>query len=306
MSDGRTIEILRTAKRWGQRSQQIVVAVQPWAVILAVAAFILAAYELEMGRRLRQASLFVSAVEVAQLAREASKDEDAKIEIGQSHVFQAISRSGTSLRGLNAKDLRIEGVDLAGVDLRDAHFWGTQMSGVDLTGADLSGAVLSEAFFHPIHNRETLICSDLTNANLERSQLTDATIFFSTFAGANFSDAALGANFLCHVDLSGADFTGAKVWNPIALYGVDLSGARGLTNEQTSLFCGQDVSLPDGQLVKACSEDGARDECYRYAMLVHASADSSIPGMESKIHCSQLLSRSRDWMDEYDRNQQQR
>lgn len=333
MASGKVRELLRSLRKLCAGLHRFIVAVQPWAVLLAVIGLLLSAYELDTGRRLRQASLFVSATEVAQMAREAStaenerrklemakeksKPEEAegekleseadegeptKLEIGQSYIFQAISRSGVSLRGLHAKDLSIMDVDLSGVDLRDANLSGVSIYGVAFANADLSNSLLSEATLGPSNSTKTVVCSTLTNANLERSQLTDTFFAFTDLAGANFRDTLLGFNGLCHVDLSGADFTRSRILaGKIALYGTDLSNVRGFSEEHMPRFCGAGARLPNGRSVRACPEGGVyavfRNRCQETTKAAIDADDHSVPTKKIS-QCDHLLSRSRTWLDQ--------
>ena len=110
---------------------------------------------------------------------------------------------------LDQQDLRrlmsdnaCEGCDLAGAELT-----GMRLAGTDLAGASLNGADLRRSFLFNV---------DLSNADLR--------------------DADLGGAIVQATQLSGADLAGTSLAGTVFV-GVDLSGARGLSQELLNMAC---------------------------------------------------------------------
>ncbi|MFD5878476.1 pentapeptide repeat-containing protein [Streptomyces yangpuensis] len=124
------------------------------------------------------------------------------------------------------------GLHLAGAYLVEADLTGAFINRADLTHADLhlanlSGALLMDAVL--IHAQ--LVGVALTNANLNSATLTRADLTGADLTGADLFDANLTAAVLARVDFTGADLTGANLTDA-HLWGVDLSTAKGLTQDQ--------------------------------------------------------------------------
>jgi TIR domain/Pentapeptide repeats (8 copies) len=104
-------------------------------------------------------------------------------------------------------------VKLPGADLYKADLSWTSLYKANLTGARLVGADLSGAF--------------LKSANLSQAYLTDANLMLANLVGTNLRGAILWRAKFETTDVSGTDFSNAKVGATI--FGdVDLSVARGL------------------------------------------------------------------------------
>lgn len=107
-----------------------------------------------------------------------------------------------------------------------------------LTGADFSNQCLQNSNFEGADLADAkLVMSCLSHANLRQASLKRADL-----SGANLFDAKLDA----------ADFSGA-VLSSTSLKNADLSRAKGLTQAQLDLACGDaKTRLPAGLRVKQC------------------------------------------------------
>lgn len=107
-----------------------------------------------------------------------------------------------------------------------------------LAGVDLSNECLKGADFRG---------ANLDNAKLVLTCLSHAKLNNASFRHVDFSGANLG-----WTEMDGADLTYA-VFTITSLKGADLSGAKGLTQAQLDLACGDAATkLPAGIHVKAC------------------------------------------------------
>jgi uncharacterized protein YjbI with pentapeptide repeats len=115
---------------------------------------------------------------------------------------------------------------------------------VDCPHCDLSGADLSN---------ECVKGGDLTGANFSHAKALYMCMSIANFSGASFRFADLTGANLGHSNLKGADMTGAKL-NITSIKGADLSTAKGLTQAQLDLACGDaETKLPDGFQAKSCA-----------------------------------------------------
>ncbi len=108
-------------------------------------------------------------------------------------------KAGKSLAGKNLSGLDLSGVNLSGVNLSRADLRSADLLGTDLCRANLSGAYL-------------------TMTNLSEAKLRGATLFLTyllstKLEGANLRESIIDSAIFENADLSGADLTGANIWN---------------------------------------------------------------------------------------------
>ena len=202
---------------------------EPLAILLAALGLLLAWYEFNASRVLREATLFTMASELLQKAREIDERDETEYpmaRVGQVRVLEEAIESGVSLEGINARCARLEHGSFAGANFSHANLWGSNLIATNLSNAVLEGALLSRALLGCANNREKRrTCTKLTNANLKNAQMTNARLDYVTLDGA---------------DLKGANLDYAK------LLSVDLSNVKGLTQRQLEKVCGSAVTLPSG------------------------------------------------------------
>jgi uncharacterized protein YjbI with pentapeptide repeats len=134
------------------------------------------------------------------------------------------------LSGKSLENLDLSNVDFKRANLSGANLFGAKLDGADLSGANLSGAKLDLAWIM----RANFTGADLSNASLLslvvssglEIRLDEAPIF----KGVKFSGAHIVAR-LSRFDLSGSDFTGARMApdlknQSMGLMRTDLSGAN--------------------------------------------------------------------------------
>lgn len=206
---------------------RILKRLEPLAILLAGLGLVLAWYEFNASRDVREATLFAMASELLQKARdidEMNNHEHPTAMIGQVRVLEEAIASGVSLEGINAREVRLDHGRFSGADFRFANFWGSSLLATDLSDAALEGALLSSALFSCADNREnSLECTDLTNTNLRNAQLTGARLHL--------------------LSLDGTDFEGVNMDNA-ELHSVDFSNVKGLDESQLKNVCGSDITLP--------------------------------------------------------------
>jgi uncharacterized protein YjbI with pentapeptide repeats len=109
----------------------------------------------------------------------------------------------------------------------------------DLSGSDLSNQCVKKG--------------DLTGADFDNVKALYMCMSIANFTNATFRNADLTGANLGHSILKGADLTGTKL-TITSIKGADLSTAKGLTQAQINLACGDaDTKLPPGLTVKSCS-----------------------------------------------------
>jgi uncharacterized protein YjbI with pentapeptide repeats len=108
----------------------------------------------------------------------------------------------------------------------------------DLAGADLSNQCVKHG--------------DLTGADLDNVRANYMCMSYANFTGASFRGADLTGANLGYSNLSNADLTGARL-DITSIKGADLSTAKGLTQGQIDLACGDaQTKLPPGLHVNTC------------------------------------------------------
>lgn len=153
------------------------------------------------------------------------------------------SFQGADLRKANLSHADLTGTRLSGANLEGAQVTHSNAAGVDLTGANLKGADLS-------HTR--LDAALVENADFTGAKLVGANLRLIEYVkGVKFRNVdATGAIFR-YASLRGVDFRGAN------LSGADFTRARGLSNEQLAMACGdKETKLPEGLVIPMCRDAG--------------------------------------------------
>jgi uncharacterized protein YjbI with pentapeptide repeats len=114
---------------------------------------------------------------------------------------------------------------------------------IDLPGIALNGARLRQA---------DLSLVTMNDANFSKADLSSTNAFGGRFSGANFAQTDLTRANFTGAYLGFANFTGAKLAGMV-LSGAELTGARGLTQSQLNLACGDGSTiLPAGMSIPHC------------------------------------------------------
>lgn len=110
---------------------------------------------------------------------------------------------------------------------------GCQFAGEDLTNQCVKGG-------------------DLRGANFSGARLVLACMSHADFQGASFRHADLTGANMAHAVVTGADFTGANL-RITSIKGTDLTHAKGLTQDQLDMACGDaKTRVPAGMKVQSC------------------------------------------------------
>ena len=133
-------------------------------------------------------------------------------------ILDMIGRRSSRQHAVESEKKRA--VDLTGAYL---HNWACHIPGhvaflaLDFSNVDFSDADLSEAF---------VLQANLADSNFRNADLSKAWLQRADFSRADFIDADLSDTLLGWANLAGASFKDAK------LFGTNLTGAKGLTQEQ--------------------------------------------------------------------------
>jgi uncharacterized protein YjbI with pentapeptide repeats len=127
----------------------------------------------------------------------------------------------TNIGGANLREVELSNTDLAGANLRKADLSGKNLFGINLSGANLreanlEGAVLTGANFKGanivganlkyVAIEGTDIRTDLTRANLQKADLSNALLAAVDLTKSNLREAILTKSILTGAVLSGVDF----------------------------------------------------------------------------------------------------
>lgn len=156
-------------------------------------------------------------------------------------VIAGIAALGLTASAQNASQIASvqSGHSCAGCNLFQAN-----LSYHDLPMLDLSGSRLRQA---------DLSLSTMNNVNFEASDLSITNLFGARFTGANFHDANLSRAIMVGAYFGGANFAGANLSGAI-ISGAELDSARGLTQSQLNMACGDAATtLPHGLSVPSCA-----------------------------------------------------
>ena len=220
---------------------RMVKIIEPWGILIAVIALIVALIQFNTDRLVREAILIGLVSDRLEATRELqhskAKGKVARLNTGQGRMLQIMAS--------------LDDGDLTDMDLGELYLRRTQLPHANLTGVDLS-------------------CSDLTNANLIEADLTgadltSATLFKTKIAGTIFNSADLyGASLNRITSVSGVDFSDAK-FGYTRLRNLDLRKAKGLTNKKVRNSCGYNVNFPSHitEELKRCSDQQRqKQKCY--------------------------------------------
>jgi uncharacterized protein YjbI with pentapeptide repeats len=145
-------------------------------------------------------------------------------------ILAAASDKPADLSGKSLENLDLSKLDFRRANLSGANLFGAKLDGADLSGANLSGAKLDLAW---------IMRANFTNADLSNTSLLGLVVSSGLeisldeapiFKDAKFAGAHIIAR-LSRFDLSGADFTGARMApdlrnQSMGLMRTDLSGAN--------------------------------------------------------------------------------
>jgi uncharacterized protein YjbI with pentapeptide repeats len=184
---------------------------------------------------------------------------DRVISLGSpDFTFRAADLSKADLRGavLRGADLRGKrsGANLSGADLRGADLREANLSQVNLRGADLSGALLGA---DPEGGSADLSFADLRDTYLVGTDFGKADLSYAKMSGAYFRRSkAVAQKYTDQLRAIGLPderieqaIRGETKLTEANLDGTDLSGARGVTNEEIEQQSIRllDATMPDGQ-----------------------------------------------------------
>ncbi|WOS61367.1 pentapeptide repeat-containing protein [Sinorhizobium fredii] len=185
---------------------------------------------------------------------------------------------GADWQDCNKRQLMLGGSDLKGGNLVDTDFASTDLNGADLTAANLekatlvraslAGAKADKANFSRVEGYRgdfsgisaegaLFVSSELQRADFTGARLTGADFEKAELGRANFGKAVVTGTRFSVANLSRADLSGAVFEGPIdfdraflfltRIEGLDLSAAKGLTQDQVDLACGDAATkLPAG------------------------------------------------------------
>ncbi|APG84927.1 pentapeptide repeat-containing protein [Sinorhizobium americanum] len=184
----------------------------------------------------------------------------------------------TNWQECNKRQLMLGGSDLKSSNLVDTDFASTDLSGADLTAANLEKATLVRASlagakadkanfsrveayrgdFSGISAESALfVSSELQRADFTGAKLKGADFEKAELGRANFDKAVLTGTRFSVANLSRANLSGALFEGPLdfdrafmfltRIEGLDLAAAKGLTQDQVDLACGDAATkLPAG------------------------------------------------------------
>lgn len=173
--------------------------------------------------------------------------------------WSACNRSNIMLPGANLEKANLTGADFSLSDLGGAVLAGANAEGAKLARTSLASAIADGANFMQIEGYRTNFSgmtakgASFKGAELQRSNFTNAVVTGASFekaelGRADFTGATLGENGFAFANLARATFKTAKIEGPLdfsraymfltRIEGVDLSAAKGLTQPQIDLACG--------------------------------------------------------------------
>lgn len=151
--------------------------------------------------------------------------------------------AGSSLKGANLSKASVVRTSLAKSDLTDADFdkvegYRSDFPGVKATGTSFVAAELQRSDFSG---------ADLRTADFTKAELGRAVFDLATFENTHFAMANLSRAQFHKASFAGVvDFTDAFLFLT-RIEGADLTQAKGLTQEQLALACGDaSTKLPQG------------------------------------------------------------
>ena len=281
---------LERFRRW--RVHQWVVALEPWGILAAVLALIVATtqfwveYEDRVNEREVRAWQLVTTFAPGNSGKRAALEylnqEDGFLcfewlrgrlyrlhglhdgKYSNTGCFVLLKRR-TKLVGIdlsirnnsrsNGRSNGVRGVFLERINLARAFLQDANMAGAEMTFADLTGAYLSGADL-----RDAILAgANLKGARLTETNLKGASFLHADLTGAHLKGADLEGASLMEANLMDAKLTAAKLkdanlWGA-DLRGADLTGVLQLDQNQLNFACGDEhTRLPEGFTIAICSE----------------------------------------------------
>jgi uncharacterized protein YjbI with pentapeptide repeats len=189
---------------------------------------------------------------VTLLARLDEGLDEGEKSLGKGSVLRFLSESGLLRKGTNFWEEPV--VSIQGADLRRADLRGTDLKNADLHLARLNG---SELFRANLNNAD-LRLADLSGASLRNVTMCGADLSGADLSKANLREANLSngkvyydnpQNVRMMGDLFGEDLQSELTERLAPLSGADLSGARGVDNEELDQQASslEGATMPNGQ-----------------------------------------------------------
>lgn len=198
----------------------------------------------------------------------AANAADCRAEAEPQRDWNNCNRSNIMIPGANLEKADLRVTDFSLSDLSGAVVAGANLEGAKLGRTSLAGAVADGAVFTQIEGYRSNLSgisakgADFRGAELQRSSFANAVLLGANFAKAelgraDFSGATLGDNGFAFANLARAAFKTAKIEGAMdfsgaymfltRIEGVDLTAAKGLTQPQIDLACGDTATkLPSG------------------------------------------------------------
>lgn len=193
---------------------------------------------------------------------------DCKTSPRQGIDWSACDRRNLMLSGANLAGANLDSTDFTLTDLRNANLTSASLEKATLVRVSLDGAVADKANFTNVEayraNLRRLSArgalflgsefsrADFSNADLAGSSFEKAELGRASFEGADLADTTFTFANLARANLQkvraggSLDFTGTHMFLT-RIEGLDLSGARGLVQEQIDNACGDTkTTLPVG------------------------------------------------------------
>lgn len=193
---------------------------------------------------------------------------DCRSDAEPQRDWSGCNRSNIMIPGSNLEKAVLKGADFSSTDLSGAILTGANLEGAKLGRTSLAGATADGAAFTQIEGYRSNFsglsakAADFRGAELQRSSFAKADVTGANFEKAelgrvDFSGASLGDNSFAFANLARAGLKSAKIGGPLdfsgaylfltRIEGLDLSAAKGLTQPQVDLSCGdQATKLPAG------------------------------------------------------------
>ncbi|KQT53029.1 hypothetical protein ASG54_07945 [Aureimonas sp. Leaf460] len=219
--------------------------------------------------RLRAHGLKMAATLVALLSSgAAAMAADCRADPEPGLDWGGCNRSNIMIPGSNLEKADLRGADFSLSDLSGAVLAGANAQGAKLARTSLAGAIADAADFTQIEGYRTNFSglsakgasfdgAELQRANFNGAVLTGASFEKAELGRADFTGAILGENGFAFANLARASFKNARIESPLdfsraymfltRIEGADLSAAKGLTQPQIDLACGDEATkLPTG------------------------------------------------------------
>lgn len=186
---------------------------------------------------------------------------------GPNVEWSGCTKSRLVLKGRDLRGANLERAVLVGVDFTSSDLGGATFRGAEINHASFSKALLQGATFEKtVAVRADFSGARFANASLEKAEFHRSNLADAMLGGVNLSKGDFGRSVFDRADLTGASlrltnlartsFVGAKLagadLTQAFIFGArvtatDLSAAKGLTQEQIDVACGDaKTKLPAG------------------------------------------------------------